>query len=127
MAKLVKALFKLVLGRAARTRFVLALAERSTPRKLLNLAVSEVSRRTKQKILRSYPSLAMIDVTTACNLECPFCKTGMKVRTRRPAMLHMDDYVSIMEEVGKYLFIAVFYIDGEPVLNPRFPEFVKIK
>jgi MoaA/NifB/PqqE/SkfB family radical SAM enzyme len=126
MAKPIRALLTLALGSTARTRFVLALMERSTPRRLLNLAVTEISRWTKRKALRSYPSLVMVDVTSACNLACPFCKTGKKARGRRPAMLHMDDYIRLMDEIGKYLYIVAFYVDGEPVLNPRFPEFVKI-
>jgi MoaA/NifB/PqqE/SkfB family radical SAM enzyme len=109
-----------------RTRYVLAFTKRSTLRKAINLVISEISRRTKQKVLRSYPSLMLIDVTTACNLQCPFCKTGAKRRGRNPAVLHMADYVRLLEEIGKYLYTILFYLDGEPVLNPRLPEFIKL-
>src|SRR5207244_12564762 len=53
-----------------------ALLHHSTPRKLFNLALSQVEKRTKPLRARSRPYQVSIDLSNACSLRCPYCPTG---------------------------------------------------
>ena len=79
------------------------------------------------------PESMHIDPANICNFRCAFCPTGDKpllASVGRPSgIMDFDLYTRIIDDLaemvrrsGRTLSILHLYKDGEPLLNPRFPE-----
>ena len=71
-----------------------------------------------------FPFSITIEPTTACNLGCPECPSGLKQFTRAEGNLKTDFYKKIIDEVKQHAFYLNFYFQGEPYINPNFLEMV---
>jgi radical SAM protein with 4Fe4S-binding SPASM domain len=65
-----------------------------------------------------------IEPTTACNLGCPECPSGLKQFTRAEGNLKTALYKKVIDEVQHHAFYLNFYFQGEPYINPNFLEMV---
>ncbi len=82
------------------------------------------------KITRNPAHIAMplsisIEPTTACNLGCPECPSGLKMFSRSTGNLQQPDFNRWIGEMSKYLTYINFYFQGEPFIHPNFLAFVK--
>ena len=66
-----------------------------------------------------YPYWLTIDPTNFCTLKCPFCPTGQGRNSRTRAMLSLDNFKKIIDELGPYLIHIDFCNWGEPLLNKQ--------
>jgi len=82
------------------------------------------SKITKQSKIKGLPTSITIEPTTACNLSCPECPSGLKQFTRPEGNLKQNFYQKIIEETYKSSFYLNFYFQGEPFINPNFLEMV---
>jgi MoaA/NifB/PqqE/SkfB family radical SAM enzyme len=85
----------------------------------------------------SYPYSLNIDPCDICQLRCPTCPTGIEAESRKGAtadeiiyrgqrsMLTSDVFDPLMDELGEYLFLILFYNYGEPLLNKGLPRFIR--
>lgn len=85
----------------------------------------------KQKLNRDeyvfgYPYWLIIDPTNFCTLKCPFCPTGQGRNSRIKAILSLDNFKRIIDELGPYLIHIDFCNWGEPLLNSKIYEMIKI-
>lgn len=71
------------------------------------------------------PYAASIEPTTACNLACPECPSGLKQFTRPTGKLSLELHERMLDELGKQLFYINYYFQGEPFLHPQFLELIK--
>ena len=71
------------------------------------------------------PFSIAIEPTTACNLRCPECPSGLRSFTRETGNLKEDFFRQVIDEMGKDLLNLTFYFQGEPYINPKFLEMVK--
>ncbi len=71
------------------------------------------------------PFTVSIEPTTACNLRCPECPSGLRSFSRPTGNLKADFFRKTMEEIHKDLMYLIFYFQGEPYINPKFLEMVK--
>lgn len=71
------------------------------------------------------PYAISVEPTTACNLGCPECPSGLKQFTRETGKLQLDLNRRILDEVGSQLFYINYYFQGEPFLHPHFLDLVK--
>ncbi len=62
---------------------------------------------------------AMIELTYNCNLNCVFCYND-KACTGRS--LHLDQYLSLLQELARMQVLFVSFTGGEPLLHPFFFE-----
>lgn len=93
---------------------------------LILLRVSYVlSRITKKSILLGAPFTVSIEPTTACNLACPECPSGLKQFSRPTGKIDLKVNQDLMKSLGKQLFYINYYFQGEPFLHPQFLELVK--
>ncbi len=83
-----------------------------------------VSKWTKNPNAISFPISITIEPTTACNLGCPECPSGLKHFTRPEGNLKQEFYQKIINQVYKKSFYLNFYFQGEPYINPDFLEMV---
>jgi radical SAM protein with 4Fe4S-binding SPASM domain len=83
------------------------------------------SRIFKKSILWGKPYALSIEPTTACNLSCPECPSGLKKFTRETGKLDVEFHQKMLQNVGKQVFYINYYFQGEPFLNPQFLELIK--
>lgn len=107
----------------------LNIARRITFTRLFNLIQLKTSfllaKHLKRPVVWGKPYAVSIEPTTACNLACPECPSGLKQFTRPTGKLTLELNQHILEQVGKQLFYINYYFQGEPFLNPDFLELVK--
>ncbi|MBE7441540.1 MAG: SPASM domain-containing protein [Flavobacteriales bacterium] len=82
------------------------------------------SKLSKNGTITGLPLSITIEPTTACNLGCPECPSGLKQFTRAEGNLKTDFYKKIIDEVKHHAFYLNFYFQGEPYINPNFLEMV---
>lgn len=82
------------------------------------------SKLTKKGRVVGLPMSITIEPTTACNLGCPECPSGLKQFTRAEGNLKTDFYKKIIDEVQHHAFYLNFYFQGEPYINLNFLEMV---
>ena len=101
------------------------LTARKTANGLKLLASYYISKITSRNFHSGMPVSIAIEPTTACNLRCPECPSGLRSFTRNTGMLNIDFFKKIIDEIHKDLLYLTFYFQGEPFLNPDFLEMVK--
>ena len=79
----------------------------------------------KKPVLKAQPISITIEPTTACNLGCPECPSGLKKFTRPEGNLKQDFYQKVIDQTYKKSYYLNFYFQGEPFINPDFLEMVK--
>jgi MoaA/NifB/PqqE/SkfB family radical SAM enzyme len=87
--------------------------------------------------VKSYPYYLCMDPCDLCQLRCPTCPTGIENEGRKlpvdarftsrrdRSIMSPDLFDSLMDEMGEYLFLIMFYNYGEPLLNKHLPSFIK--
>jgi len=83
------------------------------------------SRITRQPIQWGEPISLSIEPTTACNLGCPECPSGLKMFTRPTGNLSPELFEKIISQIHKKLIYLTFYFQGEPFINKHFLKMVK--
>jgi len=77
------------------------------------------------------PFTLFVDPSDVCNFQCQFCPSGnkklLKDVRRKPRLMDFGLYKKIIDDIGEFerpLKVLRLYKDGEPLLNPRFPEMI---
>jgi len=99
-----------------------------TPRKLANISKVYSSFHwtnfKKKPIQWGMPFTISVEPTTACNLRCPECPSGLRAFSRPTGNLKADFFKSTIDELYKELVYLIFYFQGEPYINPNFLDMV---
>ena len=83
------------------------------------------SKITKKARHKGLPFSLSIEPTTACNLGCPECPSGLKHFTRPTGKLDLGLHKKMLSELRKSVFYINYYFQGEPFLHPQFLELIK--
>ena len=75
----------------------------------LNVIKSLEERRDFKTRLDTKPFFLYLDPTSFCNLECPFCPTGVRKSDRPSASMSLSVFKHIIDEIGFDLFHVSFY------------------
>lgn len=73
---------------------------------------------------KARPFSLSIEPTTACNLGCPECPSGLKKFTRPTGKLDLNFHEKMLEQVHKHVFYINYYFQGEPFLHPQFLDLI---
>lgn len=84
-----------------------------------------VSKISKKPFHRGLPFALSIEPTTACNLACPACPSGLKSFTRPTGKLDINEHEQWLTQVSKSVFYINYYFQGEPFLHPQFLDLIK--
>jgi radical SAM protein with 4Fe4S-binding SPASM domain len=79
---------------------------------------------TNKPIQWGQPFTISIEPTTACNLRCPECPSGLRSFSRPTGNLKEDFFRKTIDELYNKLFYLIFYFQGEPYINPKFLDMV---
>lgn len=85
-----------------------------------------LSKLTKRPIHFGQPISIAIEPTTACNLRCPECPSGMRQFSRNTGNLKSKLFEKIINQLSKRTLWLTLYFQGEPYINPDFFELIKI-
>ena len=111
------------------TKDVLNFVSKLTLRRLLNvgklLSSYYVTKWTSKATQWGLPMTISIEPTTACNLRCPECPSGLRAFSRPTGNLKQDFFRKTIDELHKQLIYLIFYFQGEPYINPVFLDMVK--
>lgn len=99
-----------------------------TVRKVWNLGklISSyyITKWTKKSRPWGLPMTISIEPTTACNLRCPECPSGLRAFTRPTGNLKTDFFKNTIDQLRESLMYLIFYFQGEPYINPDFLDMV---
>jgi MoaA/NifB/PqqE/SkfB family radical SAM enzyme len=84
-----------------------------------------LSRLTRKAWHVGNPFSLSIEPTTACNLGCPECPSGLKQFTRPTGKLDLELHKMMLQQVKSHVFYINYYFQGEPFLHPQFLELIK--
>ncbi len=91
----------------------------------LLLASYFLARATRRPVHWGMPMSMAIEPTTACNLRCPECPSGLRSFSRPTGMLRETDFYALMDDIESRLVYLTFYFQGEPYLHPKFLQMVQ--
>jgi radical SAM protein with 4Fe4S-binding SPASM domain len=98
-------------------------------RKSWNLVLLKVSyvwsKFFKRSVLLGSPFSLSIEPTTACNLACPECPSGLKQFSRPTGKLDLVLHRQMLAQVKKSVFYVNYYFQGEPFLHPQFLDLIR--
>ena len=111
------------------TKDILNFVSKLTLRRLLNVgklfSSYYVTKWTGKATQWGLPMTISIEPTTACNLRCPECPSGLRAFSRPTGNLKQDFFRKTIDELHKQLIYLIFYFQGEPYINPVFLDMVK--
>ena len=84
-----------------------------------------MSRLLGRPIVWGLPISLSVEPTTACNLSCPECPSGLKSFTRPTGTIKLDFFKETIDAVHKELIYLRFYFQGEPFLHKGSLDMVK--
>jgi len=91
-------------------------SRKATPRRLRNAAALWTSfqqaKRTKEPRIGGLPFSISFEPTTACNLRCPECPSGLRSFTRPTGNLKQDLFARVMDELGDDLWALTYYVQS---------------
>lgn len=70
------------------------------------------------------PMSVSFEPTTACNLRCPECPSGLRSFTRDTGNLKSNFFKKSLDQISTSLSYCIFYFQGEPYINPEFLDMV---
>jgi MoaA/NifB/PqqE/SkfB family radical SAM enzyme len=70
------------------------------------------------------PISLSLEPTTACNLRCPECPSGLRNFNRPTGRMNLALLDNILADVKSYCLHINFYFQGEPYLHPQFLDMV---
>lgn len=104
-------------------------AEKITLRRAWNavrvLASYWLTRVVGQPVQWGLPISISIEPTTACNLRCPECPSGLRAFSRPTGKLRTDFFRRLVDELSQHTYSLNFYFQGEPYLHPEFLQMVR--
>lgn len=84
-----------------------------------------ITKLLKKPVQWGVPMTISIEPTTACNLRCPECPSGLRSFSRETGNLKEDFFRKTIGDMHRELIYLIFYFQGEPYINPKFLEMVK--
>ncbi len=77
------------------------------------------------------PLKVNIEPSNLCNIACKFCPTSdrkLVAAHRKQGIMSFDLFKKIVSDLGEFgekINVVEFFMDGEPLINPDFPEMAK--
>jgi len=79
-----------------------------------------LSRFTPKPFFWGMPTAISIEPTTACNLGCPQCPSGLKQFNRPTGKMSLQQFNTILPQISRTTGYITLYFQGEPYINKDF-------
>ncbi len=93
-------------------------------KKVANGILTEGSVSFKPTMPWGMPTVLQLRPTSRCNLHCRVCPVGMGL-DRPTGDMDLPLFQRIIDELGEYLLLIMFWDWGEPFLNPHAYEMIR--
>jgi len=70
------------------------------------------------------PFFLTLEPTTACNLRCPQCPSGIRSFTRETGNLKKETLQRVLNETRDFIIHIQFYFQGEPLIHPNITDYI---
>lgn len=90
----------------------------------LNVILQRITHWIRPLSVWGIPYYITVEPASICNLRCPVCPSGLKKTRRDPALLPLENFKALIDQIGDYLVCLQLWEWGEPLLNPDFYEMV---
>lgn len=94
-------------------------------KKITNWLLAESSVVFKPGRPWGFPTILQVEPTSRCNLRCKLCPVGTGLG-RPVGDMDLPMFRRIIDELGEYLLLIMFWDWGEPFLNPDAYEMIRI-
>jgi radical SAM protein with 4Fe4S-binding SPASM domain len=84
-----------------------------------------LSRLIGKPLMLGMPLAISVEPTTACNLSCPECPSGLKSFTRPTGRIEVAVFKQYIDALKDQLIYLSFYFQGEPYLHKGFLDMVE--
>lgn len=101
------------------------LSLRRTVNGIALLASFVVSKMLGKPLIWGRPIAVTIEPTTACNLGCPECPSGLRSFTRPTGSIKSPFFKETIDALHRDLLYVSFYFQGEPFLNKGLPDMIQ--
>lgn len=92
-------------------------------KKILNWALTESSVLLKPPRPWGFPTILQVEPTSYCNLRCRVCPVGVGL-DRPSGNMDPEIFRRLVDDLGKYLLVMMFWDWGEPFLHPDAYEMI---
>jgi radical SAM protein with 4Fe4S-binding SPASM domain len=75
-------------------------------------------------LISGMPPALSAELTNTCNLQCPECASGSGISVRKKGFMDPELYMKVIAELRPYLYNVNLYFQGEPMMHPRFFDFI---
>jgi radical SAM protein with 4Fe4S-binding SPASM domain len=116
------AIARVYLRRPEQTHAIHALLQRASVEGLVREGLAQVSFLLGSDSCFAAPQAVRIEVSSRCNLKCPICPQVERM-SRPKQLFDYDLYLQILQSNPQIRELALFNW-GEPLLHPRFADFV---
>ena len=96
-----------------------------TFKKVLNYIKNMYSAISRKPYVNSYPIHITVDPANICQLKCPLCPTGQRLRSRQNGMMKFEDFKRIIDQLGDYIMSLSLFSWGEPLLDKDVFKMIK--
>jgi len=83
------------------------------------------SRKAGRPMMKGFPMGIAIEPTTACNLRCPECPSGLRSFSRATGNLEQAMFQKVIDDQKETLIHLTFYFQGEPFIHKGFLDMVR--
>lgn len=83
-----------------------------------------LSRWIGRPVIAGMPVAIAVEPTTACNLSCPECPSGLKSFTRPTGKIELAKFQRYIDQLNKHLMYVSFYFQGEPYIHKELLDMV---
>lgn len=90
----------------------------------MNMILQKITQVVRPSRTLGIPYFITVEPASICNLRCPICPTGLNKSRRDPALLPLQDFKNLIDEIGEYLLFIQLWAWGEPFLNPDVYEMI---
>lgn len=80
---------------------------------------------TRKPFTAGMPAAVSVELTNRCNLSCPQCHAGSGDMKREKGFMDPRLYTKILSELKLYIYNINLYFQGEPMMHPRFFDFIR--
>lgn len=81
----------------------------------------------QQQYVADYPLLVDLELSSLCNLHCPFCYTITDAFKKKvnAKLMDFELFKKIIDEIGGNVFAIRLSLRGEPTMHPKFLDCIK--
>lgn len=97
----------------------------SALRRRANRYLVELEFRARRTRVRGRPYVLFVDPVNQCNLRCPLCPTGLRMKGRPKGRMSREVYDRVLTELAPHAIQILLYNWGEPLLHPDIFAFVR--